>query len=48
MMQDIFKHAEQEAPRECCGLVIEDGDNKKYIRMENIFFFFHGLKISDL
>ena len=30
-MQDIFKHAEQEAPRECCGLVIEENDNEKYI-----------------
>ena len=36
MMQDIFKHAEQEAPRECCGLVIEENDNEKYIPLENI------------
>ena len=36
MMQDIFKHAEQEAPRECCGLVIEDNNNEKYITLENI------------
>ena len=36
MMQDIFKHAEQEAPRECCGLVIEDNDNEKYIPLENL------------
>ena len=36
MMQDIFKHAEQEAPRECCGLVIEDNNNEKYIPFENI------------
>jgi len=36
MIDEIFKHAADEAPRECCGLVIEDGDNKKYIRMENI------------
>ena len=36
MMQDIFKHAEQEAPRECCGLVIEDNNNEKYIPLENI------------
>ncbi len=35
-MQDIFKHAEQEAPRECCGLVIEDNNNEKYIPLENI------------
>ena len=31
MIDEIFKHAADEAPRECCGLVIEDGDNKKYI-----------------
>ena len=36
MMQDIFKHAEQEAPKECCGLVIEENDNEKYIPLENI------------
>ena len=36
MMQDIFKHAEQEAPRECCGLVIEENNNEKYIPLENI------------
>ena len=36
MMQDIFKHAEQEAPRECCGLVIEENNNEKYITFENI------------
>ena len=36
MMQDIFKHAEQEAPSECCGLVIEENNNEKYIPFENI------------
>ena len=36
MMQDIFKHAEQEAPRECCGLVIEENNNEKYIPLKNI------------
>ena len=36
MMQDIFKHAEQEAPRECCGLVIEENDNEKYSPLENL------------
>ena len=36
MMHDIFNHAEQEAPRECCGLVIEENDNEKYIPLENI------------
>ena len=36
MMQDIFNHAEEEAPRECCGLVIEENNNEKYIPFENI------------
>ncbi len=36
MLQDIFKHAEQVAPKECCGLVIEENDNEKYIPLENI------------
>ncbi len=36
MIEEIFKHAEQEAPRECCGLVIADGNNKKYIPSENL------------
>ena len=36
MMQDIFAHAKQEAPRECCGLVIEENNNEKYIPLENI------------
>ena len=36
MMQEIFKHAEQEAPRECCGLVIQEDDKEKYVPFENI------------
>ena len=36
MFDSIFNHAEQEAPRECCGLIIQDGNDKRYIRMENI------------
>ena len=36
MMEDIYKHAAKEAPRECCGLVIQDGDNEKYIPSENL------------
>ena len=31
MMEAIYKHASKEAPRECCGLVVQDGNN------ENIF-----------
>ena len=36
MMEDIYKHAAKEAPRECCGLVIEENNNEKYIPFENI------------
>ena len=36
MMDDIFQHAAECAPRECCGLVIQDGNNKRYIPMKNI------------
>lgn len=37
MIDSIFEHAAQCAPRECCGLVIQDGNNKRYIPMENIY-----------
>jgi proteasome lid subunit RPN8/RPN11 len=36
MIDSIFEHAAECAPRECCGLVIQDGNNKRYIPMENI------------
>jgi predicted phage tail protein/proteasome lid subunit RPN8/RPN11 len=36
MMEEIYTHASKEAPRECCGLVIQEGINEKYIPMENI------------
>lgn len=36
MIDAIFEHAAECAPRECCGLVIQDGNDKRYIRMENI------------
>ena len=36
MMDEIYAHAGREAPRECCGLVIQDGNNEKYIPLENI------------
>ena len=36
MIEQIFEHAAKEAPRECCGLVIQDGDNEKYIPSENL------------
>ena len=36
MMDEIYDHAGREAPRECCGLVVQDGNNEKYIPLENI------------
>tara|TARA_B100000085_G_scaffold107583_1_gene98113 strand:- start:63 stop:374 length:312 start_codon:yes stop_codon:yes gene_type:complete len=36
MMEEIYEHAGREAPRECCGLIIQDGNNEKYIPLENI------------
>ena len=36
MIDSIFEHAAQCAPRECCGLVIQDVNKKRYIPMENI------------
>jgi len=36
MMEEIYTHAGKEAPRECCGLVVQDGNNEKYIPLENI------------
>lgn len=35
-MDSIFQHAEECAPNECCGLVIEENNNKIYIPLENI------------
>ncbi len=36
MMEEIYLHASKEAPRECCGLIIQDGNNEKYIPLENM------------
>ena len=36
MMEEIYNHASKEAPRECCGLVLQEGNNEKYIPLENI------------
>ena len=36
MLEDIFEHAAEAAPNECCGLIVQDGDKKRYIRMKNI------------
>ena len=35
-MEEIYLHASKEAPRECCGLIIQDGNNEKYIPLENM------------
>ena len=35
-MEEIYEHAGREAPRECCGLIVQDGNNEKYIPLENI------------
>ena len=35
-MEEIYNHASKEAPRECCGLVVQEGNNEKYIPLENI------------
>ena len=35
-MEEIYNHASKEAPRECCGLVLQEGNNEKYIPLENI------------
>ena len=47
MFEAIFNHAEQEAPRECCGLVIQDGNDKRYIRMEIFLNLKMTLKWTD-
>jgi proteasome lid subunit RPN8/RPN11 len=31
----IYQHAEEEAPRECCGLVVEEEGKMEYIKMQN-------------
>lgn len=33
--KQIFKHAEDEFPKECCGLVVKVGKTKKYIPCKN-------------
>ena len=30
-MDEIYAHASREAPRECCGLVVQENDNEIYI-----------------
>ena len=35
-MDEIYAHASREAPRECCGLVVQENDNEIYIPLDNI------------
>ena len=36
-IEEIFSHAEKEAPREMCGLIIEQNNEEKWIPCENKF-----------
>lgn len=36
MMDEIYAHAGKEAPRECCGLVIQEDNKEIYIPLDNI------------
>jgi proteasome lid subunit RPN8/RPN11 len=36
-IEEIFSHAEKEAPREMCGLIIEQNKEEKWIPCENKF-----------
>ncbi len=46
MIQDIFNHAQEQAPYECCGLVIGTEKNKKYIPCENLQKEKNGFKMN--
>ena len=35
-MDEIYAHAGREAPRECCGLVVQEDNNEIYIPLDNI------------
>ena len=48
MMEEIFSHAEQEAPREACGLVVGNENNKKYVPCKNLQEDNDGFKIDPL
>lgn len=48
MMDEIFEHAAECAPRECCGLIVQDGNNKRYIRMKNISENENEFKMDEL
>lgn len=34
--EEIFRHAREEFPRECCGLIVQINKNVKYIRCKNV------------
>lgn len=36
LVKNIYKHAENESPNECCGLIIEKNKKMKYIKMKNL------------
>jgi proteasome lid subunit RPN8/RPN11 len=36
MMDEIYAHAGREAPRECCGLVVQEDNKERYIPLDNI------------
>ena len=35
LLPEIYKHVEEEAPKEACGIIVENKNFLKYIRMEN-------------
>ncbi|MCS5452491.1 C40 family peptidase [Enterobacter huaxiensis] len=36
IIEEIFSHAKEEFPRECCGLIIQNNKNLRYIRCKNV------------
>jgi len=48
MMWEVFKHAQEQAPNESCGLVVGTEKNKKYIPCENLQKEKKGFKIDPL
>ena len=47
-MWEIIEHAKDEAPYECCGLIIGTEKNKKYNPCENLQKEKNGFKIDPL
>ena len=44
LVNQVFKHAAEEAPRECCGLIVDDN---QYIKMKNISTDKDSFKMDD-